>query len=173
MSGTISPIHEQVVAQILALAMKMMRDSWATGDGVAWQPAFLELDALVRSAIASTEPEEEYSIDQWWVSELEGIQTSLDLLTMDQYRAIHVARKFIRKSLSPEASMPEFADHSITIAIPERPSVGWFKRVAHQAGLWPDVETVPHAIWTAVMKYQEAMVEVANEDRAESARCGE
>lgn len=41
----------------------------------------------------------EYSIDQWWFQELEGI-VSRDRLTEDQYRAINIARQVIPRLLS-------------------------------------------------------------------------
>jgi hypothetical protein len=52
--------------------------------------------------------------------------------------------------------MPEFANDDDTFAIPQLPSIGWCKRVAHAAGLWPDSTTVPSSIWGVIMRFQEA-----------------
>lgn len=36
------------VSEVMALATKMMRDSWATGNDAHWQPAYAALEAKVR-----------------------------------------------------------------------------------------------------------------------------
>lgn len=38
---------------IMALATKMMRDSWATGNYASWQPAYQALESAIREAIAA------------------------------------------------------------------------------------------------------------------------
>lgn len=45
---------------------------------------------------------QEYALDQWWFAELESIHGVCEL-TMDQYRAINIARKALRLSLLPTA----------------------------------------------------------------------
>ena len=41
------------VQSIMALATKMMRDSWATGNDASWQPAYQALESAIREAIAA------------------------------------------------------------------------------------------------------------------------
>lgn len=62
--------------------------------------------------------------------------------------------------------MPEFANDK-TFEIPREPSVSWLKKVCAEAGVWPDAETVPHAVWAAALRYQQAMWKVQTEQGGE------
>lgn len=65
--------------------------------------------------------------------------------------------------------MPEFANDGDTFAIPRRPSVGWLKKVCAAAGVWPDAETVPDAVWNAALLYQEGMRKVQGATQQQAA----
>ena len=43
------------VAHIMALAKRMMRDSWADGSDASWMPAHDELEAALRAALTTPE----------------------------------------------------------------------------------------------------------------------
>ncbi|WYW00761.1 hypothetical protein Illi2_00079 [Pseudomonas phage vB_PpuM-Illi-2] len=51
---------------------------------------------LFKPPVKHPYPISEYSAEDWWVKEIEGIASSLVPLTSDQYRAIHIARNFAR-----------------------------------------------------------------------------
>ncbi|WYW01954.1 hypothetical protein Pori4_00082 [Pseudomonas phage vB_PpuM-Pori-4] len=51
---------------------------------------------LFKPPVKHPYPISEYSAEDWWVKEIEGIASSLVPLTADQYRAIHIARNFAR-----------------------------------------------------------------------------
>src|SRR5688572_14720570 len=48
------------IARLMALADKMMRDSWATGDDAAYAPARAELESALRTALAAAPGEPQY-----------------------------------------------------------------------------------------------------------------
>ena len=41
-----------------------------------------------------------FTDEQWWVDQLDTITGCFEKLTMDQYRAVHIARQFIKSVLA-------------------------------------------------------------------------
>jgi hypothetical protein len=68
----------------------------------AWLDFARAVIAADRRLTADKTPDKEYALDQWWFAELESIHGVCEL-TMDQYRAINIARKALRLSLLPTA----------------------------------------------------------------------
>ena len=80
---------------------------WCDDDGsfesnYTLSDANLYLHKKIWIVTAVSEPDdqpEKYSNDQWWVKELDTIQGVVEL-TPDQYRAINIARNYIKTNLT-------------------------------------------------------------------------
>lgn len=69
------------VAPLMALAVKMMRDSWATGGDASWQPAYQALEASARALAAVPAAEIKYTPGEWF-----------DATSVDQMEAFYRSR---------------------------------------------------------------------------------
>jgi len=111
-------LSEQGAGEAVATVMKRIKDGepnyviqahegFDLADNVHAQLFARPQAAQPARVVDAQYPISDYSIDQWWVTEIDSINSSAKTLTDDQFRAVKVAVNFIRLALSTPPTAKE------------------------------------------------------------------